>query len=239
MPLALSGRRFAPAVHWTLLALAGIALFMALGRWQLQRAEEKRALFEGFAAGNVEAVDLPGGLAPVERYRRMRASGRYDAGRQFLLDNMPRDGVPGVHVLTPLLRDDGSVVIVDRGWIAIGGDRAALPALPVGEAPRSVTGRADALPRPAVELEAPPASGWPRLVSFPTTAELSAALDASVHPQVLLLDQEQPDGFVRDWRPPGMAPERHVGYAIQWFGLAATVAVTWLVLSFRPRKETR
>jgi surfeit locus 1 family protein len=233
------GRRFAPQWHWTLLALAGIALFASLGRWQLHRAEEKRALFEGFAAGNLEAVDLPGGLTPVERYRRVRASGRYDAGRQFLLDNMPRDGVPGVHVLTPLVRDDGSVVIVDRGWIAIGGDRAALPALPVDGAPRTVTGRADALPRPAVELEAPPGSGWPRLVSFPTTAQLAAALGAAVHPQVLLLDEEQPEGFVRDWRPPGMTPDKHVGYAIQWFGLAAAVAGTWLVLSFRPGKESK
>jgi surfeit locus 1 family protein len=198
------GRRFAPQWHWTLLALAGIALFASLGRWQLHRAEEKRALFEGFAAGNLEAVDLPGGLTPVERYRRVRASGRYDAGRQFLLDNMPRDGVPGVHVLTPLVRDDGSVVIVDRGWIAIGGDRAALPALPVNGAPRTVTGRA-----------------------------------AAVHPQVLLLDEEQPEGFVRDWRPPGMTPDKHVGYAIQWFGLAAAVAGTWLVLSFRPGKESK
>ncbi len=54
-----------------------------------------------------------------------------------------------------------------------------------------------------------------------------------------MLDEGQPDGFVRDWRPPGMTPEKHVGYAIQWFGLATTVAVTWLVLSFRPRKESK
>ena len=233
------GRRFAPRIPWTLLALAGIALFASLGQWQLGRAEQKRALFRDFAAGNVGAVDLPGGLATVERYRRVRASGRYDASRQFLLDNMPREGVPGAHVLTPLLRDDGSIVIVDRGWIAMGGDRQALPALPVGEAPRSVTGRADTLPRPAVELQAPPAAGWPRLVSFPTTAELAAALDAAVHPQVLLLDADQPDGFGRDWQPPGMPPERHVGYAVQWFGLATAVAVTWFVLSFRPRKESK
>jgi surfeit locus 1 family protein len=232
-------RRFAPRVHWTLLALAGIALFASLGRWQLQRAEEKRELFAGFAAGNMAAVDLPDGLGTVERYRRVRASGRYDAARQFLLDNMPREGVPGAHVLTPLLRDDGSIVIVDRGWIAMGGDRATLPALPVDEAPRSVTGRADRLPRPAVELAAPPATGWPRLVSFPTTAELSAALGADVHPQVVLLDADQPDGFGRDWRPPGMPPERHVGYAVQWFGLAVAVAVTWFVLSFRTRKESK
>jgi len=239
VPLEIAGRRFAPRIHWTLLALAFIAFFASLGRWQLHRAEEKHAIFAGFVAGDASAVDLPGGLDTVERYRRVRASGRYDASRQFLLDNMPREGVPGVHVLTPLLRDDGSVVIVDRGWIAMGGDRAALPPLPVDEAPRSVTGRADRLPRPAVELAAPSVAGWPRLVSFPTTAELAAALDADVHPQVVLLDEGEPDGFLRDWQPPGMPPERHVGYAVQWFGLAAAVAVTWFVLGFRPGEESK
>lgn len=236
---ALAGRRFAPALHWTVLALVGVALFVALGRWQLDRADEKRALFEGFAAGAVEAVALPAGLGTVQRYRRVHARGRYDAGRQFLLDNMTRDGVPGYHVLTPLLRDDGSVLLVNRGFMAASGDRAALPALPVEEGPRTVVGRADALPRPAVELEAPPGSGWPRLVSFPTMDELAAALGLRLHPQVLLLDADQPDGFGRDWQPPGMAPDKHIGYAVQWFGLAAAVAVTWLVLSFKPRMDSQ
>lgn len=237
MPLSLAGRRFAAAPHWTLLAIAGMALFASLGRWQLHRAEEKRELFEAFAAGSATVAELPPGLEPVERYRRVVASGRYDTSRQFLLDNMTREGTPGLHVLTPLLRGDGSVVIVDRGFIPASGDRRVLPELPASDEPRRVSGRMDRLPRPAVELEAPPSSGWPRLVSFPTADDLSAALDAPVHPQVLLLDADQPDGYLRDWQPPGMTPDQHVGYAVQWFGLAAAVFVTWFVLSLKPEVE--
>lgn len=233
-----AGRRFAPVPHWTLLAIAGMALFASLGRWQLERAEEKRQLHAAFAAGSGEALALPAGLEPVERYRRVAVAGRYDASRQFLLDNMTHDGVPGMHVLTPLLREDGTTVIVNRGFVASGGRRNELPDLPAGDAPRRVSGRMDFLPRPAVELEAPPSSGWPRLVSFPTAGDLASALDAPVHPQVLLLDADQPEGFLRDWQPPGMAPEKHVGYAVQWFGLAAAVFATWFVLSLRPGVET-
>jgi surfeit locus 1 family protein len=230
----LAARRFAPVLHWTLLAAAAVVLFASLGRWQLGRAEEKRVLFESFAAGSAGFAELPAGLEPVERYRRVRAQGRYDPSRQFLLDNMTHEGVPGYHVLTPLLREDGSVVVVDRGFIPLTASRDALPDLAVSDAPRALTGRADSPPRPAVELEAPPASGWPRIVSFPRTDELAAALEARVHPQLLLLDAGEPDGFLRDWRPPGMSPEKHVGYAVQWFGLALAVAVTWLVLSLKP-----
>lgn len=234
---SLTHRRFAPALHWTLLAALGVALFVSLGRWQLHRAEEKRALFAGFAAGSAAAVMLPENFRPIERYRRVTASGRYDSSRQFLLDNMTRDGVPGFHVLTPLLRYDSRVVLVDRGFVPLTGSRSDLPDLRVGEGERTVTGRADRLPQAAVTLAAAPATGWPRIVSFPRMPEVAEALSAQVYPQVVLLDADQPDGYLRDWRPPGMAPDRHVAYAVQWFGLAATVLVTWVVLSFKARES--
>ena len=234
---SLAHRRFAPALHWTLLAALGVALFVSLGRWQLHRAEEKRALFAGFAAGSAAAVMLPENFRPIERYRRVTASGRYDSSRQFLLDNMTRDGVPGFHVLTPLLRYDSRVVLVDRGFVPLTGSRSDLPDLRVGEGERTVTGRADNLPQAAVTLAAAPATGWPRIVSFPRMPEVAEALSAQVYPQVVLLDADQPDGYLRDWRPPGMAPDRHVAYAVQWFGLAATVLVTWVVLSFKARES--
>jgi len=220
-----------------LLALAGIALFVSLGRWQLDRAEQKRVLFEGFAAGDAVALGLPDSFEPVERYRRVHARGRYDPSRQFLLDNMTHEGVAGFHVLTPLVLADGRAVLVNRGFLPSSGRRDELPPLPVGSSDaRQVTGRADFLPRAAVELAAPATSDWPRLVSFPRIVDIRDALGTDVFPQVLLLDADQPDGFLRDWRPPGLHPDQHLGYAVQWFGLAATVLATWALLSFR-RKE--
>ena len=239
MAWSLSGRRFAPRLVWTLLALAGIALFVSLGCWQLDRAEQKRALFEGFSAGDAPALELPASFDPVERYRRIRASGRFDPRHQFLLDNMTHEGVAGFQVLTPLVLADGRVVLVNRGFLPSSGRRDELPVLPVGDDAREVKGRADFLPRAAFELEAPAASGWPRLVSFPRIEDVRAALGADVFPQILLLDPDEPDGLLRDWRPPGLRPDQHVGYAVQWFGLAATVLATWAVLSFRREVDRR
>lgn len=239
VPFDFSNRRFAPAWRWTLLAVAGVALFSSLGRWQLHRAAEKRAQDASFAAGDAEAVPLPAGFATVARFRRARVSGHYDAAHQFLLDNMTHEDVPGVQVLTPLVRADGSVVIVNRGFVPTSGDRRVLPDVSVGSGPRVVTGRVDELPRPAISLASPAGHGWPRRLSFPRIADLAAILHVPTYPQVLLLDRGEPDGYLRDWHPLGLTAERHLGYAIQWFGLALAVAVTWLVLSFRPRTPAR
>jgi cytochrome oxidase assembly protein ShyY1 len=42
--------------------------------------------------------------------------------------------------------------------------------------------------------------------------------------QVVLLDASEPDGYLRDWQPPGFPPARRIAYAVQWFGLAAAVS---------------
>lgn len=237
MTFALAHRRFAPRWHWTLLAAAGMVLFAQLGQWQLGRADEKRALQLAFSSGADSVVALPA-TGKLPRYQRVTVSGRYDPARQFLLENVSHDGRPGIRVLTPLRREAGPTVMVDRGFIATSGDRSEVPPVEVDAAPRELMARVSTLPRPAVELVPEAGAGWPRRVSFPTTDELATALGEGLHPQLLLLEAGQPDGFLREWQPDGLAPERHLGYAVQWFGLAATVFITWLVLSLKPRRST-
>jgi surfeit locus 1 family protein len=232
-------RRFAPTVGFSLLALAGLALFVSLGRWQLERADEKRLLLESFERGGARLQELPAGLSPVERYQHLRARGRYDPARQFLLDNMTWDGQAGFRVLTPLLLEDGRTLLVDRGFVPGSGDRSRLPDIAVPGSLREVTGRADTLPRPGIELESPPATGWPRIVSFPRIEEIGAALERPVFPQVLLLDASQPDGYLRQWAPATMGPDRHLGYAVQWFGFAIVTCILWVLLSFRTKEPPR
>lgn len=227
-------RAFRPGWPATIFTAFFLPLLLSLGTWQLDRAEQKRALFADFAASE-EAVLLngtSGGLEELRRYTQVRAIGRYLADRQFLLDNMVEGNQAGYRVLTPLLMDDG-MVLVDRGWIPRDFTTARLPEVEVDEARRTVAGRLDQLPRPGIELSAELAPGWPKVVQFPTTDELSAALDTSLVPGLVLLDATEPDGFVRNWRPSDFGPERHVGYAVQWFALAATLVILYMAWSFR------
>src|SRR5690606_9507147 len=110
---------------WPLLAFALVLpALIALGLWQLDRGAEKAELHRRFESGQVAAALEANGLGiaafnQLERYMQVRLKGRYLERRHVLLDHMPRDGVPGHHVLTPFQPDGAAyVVMVDRGWRA-------------------------------------------------------------------------------------------------------------------------
>jgi len=213
-------------------------LFVGLGEWQLGRAASSRSLADDFTRG-APAIDWPRLPADATRYQRVTASGHYDPEHQFLLDNMSHAGVAGIEVLTPFLLDGGGTVIVNRGWQPFGATRADLPAVAVGDGPRTVTGRIDELPRPGVRLAAPRITGWPRLVQFPRIEELSTELGRALYPRVILLDPPEADGYARNWEVRGIDPDRHLGYAVQWFAFAALAAAIWFALSLRKSGEVR
>ena len=220
-----------------LLMLLGLALFGSLGTWQLQRSAERRIELDAFAtasmaapAPGLAAVLPPGGLA------RVRVSGRYAADRQVLLDNMTHEGQRGYHVLTPLYTRTG-VILVNRGFVPGGPDRSQLPDLEVSEAEREVTGLAAGYFRPGLRLEAPVAGeSWPRRMIYPTAEQLRGLIDDRLPDYQLLLDRSEPDGYQRAWRPYGLSPDRHLAYAVQWYGLAAAAAGIWLAVTFKRRR---
>lgn len=225
------------------LTLVGMALFARLGFWQLDRAEQKQALLAQYAAGQQTQIDITSENADtLSRYQRVSAAGRYDPAHQILLDNMPSHaGRPGYRVLTPMQTDAGWL-LVDRGWLPLGATRAELPNVSVGDAERNITGMMDALPRAGLQLESVPidaAAPWPRVLSFPTQADLEQQLGHELIPGVMLLDASHPDGYERIWEAHlGLKPERHIGYAVQWFALAAAAAIIFILMGFRTKKAT-
>jgi surfeit locus 1 family protein len=233
---------FRPAWWATLATVLLGSVFLAAGFWQLSRAEEKRALLEAFDSGasmEPSAPPLATGETANLRYQAVRATGRYDAGRQVLLDARVRDGRAGYEVLTPLLTGSGAI-LVNRGWIAANPDRTRLPDLSVGVDERTVTGLLDRLPRPALALDSESsgsASRWPQRLLYPTAEQISAALGYPVRDYQILLAADDPEGYFRDWRPALLAPQEHLGYAVQWFALAVTLAAIYVVLGLRRRES--
>ena len=228
-------RRFRPGLPATLFTAFFLPLLLVLGSWQLNRAEEKQALFDDFAAGGAAvALDASSpGLDGLRRYAPVQANGSYLGARQFLLDNMVEDGQAGYRVLTPLSLAEGLAVLVDRGWVPRDFSSDVAPLIDVGAEPRTISGKLDRLPRPGIQLETTLAPGWPKVVQFPSRDELEKALGLDLVPGLVLLDADQPDGFRRNWRPSDFGPERHIGYAVQWFALAITLVVLFLAWSFR------
>ncbi|HXF08074.1 MAG TPA: SURF1 family protein [Candidatus Acidoferrales bacterium] len=222
---------------------AVLALLLGLSLWQLHRAEEKTRLINAFVAAQFTSV----GDAPDEESARRLAgeaavfvkacvTGRYDERRQVLLDGQVQGGQVGLHVWTPLIRETGPPVIVDRGWVAQNARFGPAASLDVGGGIRTVCGTLARFPRSGWRLSPPNGStDWPRRMVYPDTADLKSALGLPVYPLLLLLDPDAPDGFLRRWQPVSLGPERHYGYAVQWAGLAAT----WIVATFVYRRRHR
>jgi cytochrome oxidase assembly protein ShyY1 len=76
---------------------------------------------------------------------------------------------------------------------------------------------------------------WPRLVLYPTAAELQCFYGEPVLAGEVLLAPDLPGGYGRDWRinPPGFPPARHYAYAAQWFAFALTLLVLYLKLNLK------
>ncbi len=236
--IPVGSRVFAPSPAWTLLALTGIVLFVSLGRWQWGRYETRTAQWQEFARGADRVVPLGShATTDLPRFQHVQVEGRLLGDRQFLLDNLSHDGLPGYHVLTPLELGDGRVVLVDRGWIRFSGYRDRPPDVTLRAAgPVTITGRLDELPAAGIEASrvGPPAGGaWPKVASFPKAEQLAAALERPVERRVVLLDAGSGEGYVRAWQPPGVSPQTNLSYAIQWWAFATLALVLWAILSTR------
>lgn len=220
-----------------------LVLLTWLGRWQLQRADEKRALFDEFARGSDATRTIDAATPLLPRYAQVAAQGRYDGSRQVLIDNMfDAAGHAGYYVITPFALTGGGWLLVNRGWVPVGAQRAQLPRIDVADGIRLIRGRADNLPSPGIRLgvTAPLQGPYPVVSAFPTHVELEHLLgESSWSPaaQVMLLDAGQPDGYVREWQAPGLPPLRHVAYAVQWFGLALALLVIYVVTNLRKPLE--
>ena len=152
-------------------------------------------------------------------------------------------GKPGYRVLTPFRRDDSdTLLLVDRGWVPLGASRSVLPPVFVSPGHRAVSGRLDdaaGTRRPGRRRAGVPGDrSWPRVLNFPRQQDVEQALGERVESRIVLLDPAAPDGYERAWRPAmRFGPERHLGYAIQWFALALAVLVAFVALSLRRRDD--
>jgi surfeit locus 1 family protein len=77
---------------------------------------------------------------------------------------------------------------------------------------------------------------YPVVANYPNHDEIVGLLKESswTHAaDLVLLDAAEPDGYVRNWTAPGFPPMRHIGYAVQWFGLALALLVIYVVTNVR------
>jgi surfeit locus 1 family protein len=227
--------RFRPGLRMTALVVVGVPLAMALGFWQLERAEQKQTL-ENSRLDSYGALPIDEqGLLQASDFSRVKLAGRYDTARQFFIDNHTRRGVPGYLVVTPFDTVGGRCVLVNRGWIAAPSSRAALPvvASPPGMVQIVGTRWADMGLSPGATGDHWDAA-WPKRVQYMDLVRMAAVIGEAL-PIEFRLDDGQPGSLEPIIIGEEMTPARHLGYAVQWFGLAAMLAVAFVAFGFRQR----
>lgn len=229
-----------PLIATLIVAMAGVML----GNWQTRRGDMKEALQARLDARSKAAPLVLGATSTVPtldeaEYRRVRVRGHYLPQWPVYLDNRPHAGQPGFVVLMPLeLADTSRVVWVARGWAPRDmRDRAKLPryATPSGDV--AVEGIAVARMGSFLQLgKAQPLKAG-GIAQNAALAQLEQAQGSPALPFFIQQTGETGDTLVRDWPPPSLGVDKHRGYALQWYGLALTAVIFYIVTGFRRGKQ--
>lgn len=237
--LYLNRYRFTPKVVPTIVTIIGIIILCNLGAWQVRRADEKRHIIAQFTSRQqLVPINLShlNAMQATLNYLPLKASGRYDNQHQFLLDNKVHNRKVGFEVITPFITRNKQVLLVNRGWIIGNADRKTLPTIEPVNGTQQVVGLLKLSGKGFVLNDKEvPTTQWPRIIQKIDFSKLGKQLGSEVYPFVLRLDKGQAHGYVRDWKPSIMKPQKHIGYAVQWFALAGALFLFYIFINVERR----
>nr|WP_286674916.1 SURF1 family protein [Pseudomonas subflava] len=230
---------FRPGLLPSIAVVLLLPLLIGLGFWQLSRAEQKRALLDDFAAREHAA---PMAVAELERqsdlaHLRIRLHGQFDERHSLLLDNRQRGGQVGVELLQPFYdQSSGLWLLVNRGWLPWP-DRRTPPQFTTPDGPLELVARVHVPVGEAFQLQADPAgSAWPRLITAVEPERLWHQLGRGGMSYEVRLEPG-PAAYRAEWPLVAMGPEKHTGYAVQWFALAAALVGLYLYLGLHNSRQ--
>jgi len=234
----------------TVSALLVIAIGCVAGVWQLNRAETKIALAANLLARQQMPI-LNANAGPVSledaRERRMNARGQFIPEAAVWLDNRPRPIPPagsavsqsGFYLMMPFrLEGRDEILWVNRGWAPRNTEnREALPPVKTPASVVNIEGIVFPHPGKVYELgDSTPAidTGKPRIEQ-----NFNLGIEAKIHgwsqsPFILReVEAGIDDGLLREWAPLMTGVDRHYAYAFQWFALAFSGFLFWLISGLR------
>jgi len=209
---------------------------VCLSLWQLARRDEARQEITHVEQNwDAEARPIDEVLPELDsfdsddKWVRVSLTGRYLTDDELLARGRPLDGNPGFEQLVPFMLENGTVFVVDRGWLAVGNEQDAPdtdPVPPQGLVTVVVRLKAG---EPTVAGRSAP-DGQIATVHLPTIAEL---VDAPTYTGAYgLLDTEDPTANRPKAFPKPVADEGpHLSYAFQWivFGIMAFIGLGWAI----------
>lgn len=239
MPQSLAPYAKRPPLTATILALSGVAVLCTLGGWQLERRAQKHELL-----ARMDTADKmpprkfsPSDLIPENEFMRGEIAGELLYGKEIAISSRTHNGQIGVHIVTPLRLDDGTAILVNRGWAPkdyAPGERS--------DNAEHVTGYLRSIEKPNMFVPAniPAKNEWYAI----NAPEISNALHIPNIRPIMLYEMETQNTRTSQKQYPlalNTAPrpnDNHLQYALFWFSMAVILTtIFWLRFMKSPRKN--
>lgn len=238
MHFRMAGRSFSVHPVWLLITLTVFVILIKLGWWQLSRAVEKEQQLQQLASWQAEGPlswtqlqQLP--LAEADLVQ-IADQARWLAPRVWLLDNKMVQSRIGYDVVIPVqFNRFDPPVLVNLGWVPAAGSRNELPDIVIPEELpiRGLLRTSFGSFRLGQNLEA--GGDWPMRIQQIELESINPYLPEPALPAVIYQMEQSP--FLPHYQPVVLPPEKHRGYALQWFMLG--VAALGVALAASLRKE--
>lgn len=223
-----------------LFSLFFLVTFIYLGIWQIHRYHYKQNLLSDFQSRlkmqPIALADVPHYADP--RFLQLRMQGYYLNDKTMLIQNRFHADQMGYEVLTPFkLSQSNQALLINRGWVSHAqAEQSQLFTPIIGE--QMVTGY----------LQIPAAHQFilgsnvlnpqqqPLIIQKIDFKQIGQITHLDLYPFVVRLNTNQTHGFIRDWQPLNVSPQRSLGYAVQWFAMALALVFAYFGFSCKRRK---
>ena len=245
--------------NWKLTVFSAffVSLFLYLGYWQIERGQAKEILISEDKIRRTQTGvglgELPTDKSQLEGLPVL-LHGRFSRDNIFLLDNVVLKGKVGFEVLVLFEDLEGTSVVVNRGFVAMGRTRSDLPIIPplvTGEGQIRgniyVTRRQTSerqVPQDLIsgemvsrEIESPPDGESPLIVQSGDPVLIGSIVGRTLYPHMIRLAELEQNALPRYWPVTLMKPVRHFSYSVTWFLMAATVVVAFMVFTLRDQRR--
>jgi len=217
-----------------------VAFLTSLGFWQLDRADEKRAIENAIEVANTGTVEVVTSLDGLEdkEYYHVRLKGYYLPEKQFIYDNQIVQQTSGYYVLTPfVIESSNKAILINRGFMPWRGQRDKLADIGLPNGDTQIKVQISIPVKRMVLGESEIGTEFPILLQSLDLGVMSNLSNLDFAPVLGLLSPESDNGFVRQWKPYTGSIGKHIGYSIQWFLMALVLAFIGIRLYLKYRKS--
>lgn len=236
----LNGLQFRAGIWPTLITLVLIPVLISLGVWQLDRATQKKNIYEEYLArqerppvdiNKINVVQNP----QQHFWRNIIFRGSFTDQIHILLDNQVNNGIAGYFVYTPFkLENTGYFILVNRGWLPAGTDRSMMPEIKTIPGKVTYQGIIKDVPPTGIllsENNIEQLNNKVYRVNKIDFQQIEILANIKLLPFIIRINAPSGEGFTRNWQLPGSGENKHLGYAFQWFALAILLLVIFIFVN--------